>query len=426
MQKQFLYICSIFCIHIAYSMELQTPHIVYNESIANSSLVKKLAEQYPDFSTNQKKKEILSHQSPEITRIHSDTYLHNLDNNTSSTLAAIYNSKSTWLCPNFYSKTYLSPLLDNVSATVATTECVLALHNSSQPKPHYAISLSEGNSFAKHDCGNRGDVYAPIPIAAAYALNKNNLKRILIIDENITLHTQKYYFNHGNGSIFFPKHNPELSALFENKIVIEKQMQEDMNDFFYNPQNSINLAFYNINVDDVERIEDMHPEDAKERKSKIYSLLYHLIPTIFILSGDKNRYEDMAHSLITYITDAAKKIAALSYLERFEQDIKNIKPKLIVSAQNFMAIFEKHRESLPIPSSFAEASADRSPTPSPTHSPRNRPTYSKSASSSSSCSDDEQERRRLRKKLNLAVSSSESATEDNYDAEESSSSHDGI
>jgi hypothetical protein len=152
----------------------------------------------------------------------------------------------------------------------------------------------------------------PIPIAAAYALQEHNdtVKRILVIDENITPNTSEYYFEHGNGSIFFPKNNPELSALFNNKIVTNNHVADELFNFLHNSENKIDLAFYNINIDDVELIENMHPADAKERNLKIWSLFYHFIPTVFIFSGDKENHQDITCSTIESITNIAQKVAS--------------------------------------------------------------------------------------------------------------------
>ncbi|HEX4069262.1 MAG TPA: hypothetical protein VHX42_04135, partial [Candidatus Babeliales bacterium] len=234
------------------------------------------------------------------------------------------------------------------------------------------------------------------------------------------------------------------------------QISKDLNDFLYNSHNNIGLAFYNINVDDIEPIEEMHPNDAKERKSKIYSLLYHLIPTIFIFSGDKNTSQDITDSLTTYISQSAEKVAVLSPSYRFNQEWEHHKEKWMTSTEEVMSFLEKKRSTIPMSpysaeaSSFAKASEDRpegkSPTQSPSFAPSSaessgghgkapegrpnnspRKTATSSQSSSSSCNDLEileYKRKILKKRLELYVSSSSSSkSEDSYDVAETSSSH---
>jgi hypothetical protein len=417
MLKQILYICTVFLTTIAHAMEKPLlPQIVYNKDSTHNSLVQKLSEKFTIMSTCEQN--ILSHESPEISRIHSDEYLQNLDKHPSSTLGAINNSVFTWLCPNVYTKTYLPSMLNNVSTTVAATECVISTHNAPTYKTNYAISLAEGYSFAGHNNGNSGDVYAPIPIAAAYALNKNSdIKRILVIDENLTLNTTEYYFTHGNGSIFFTKNNPKLSALFKDKIITHNHIPYELHDYLHRPDNTIDLAFYNINIDDVEPIEDMHPAHAKERELKIHALFSHLIPTIFILSGDKKKYQDDTYNCITQISNIAENINPLDIIEQKWQQTRD---GCIAAMQNLISFLGKCRAAIPMPSPIP------SPIPSPTQSPRKIPTSSTSLSSS--CSDLEQEQHRLRKKLGYNSSESESdysttESKNDYDAAETSSSN---
>jgi len=390
MLKQILCIHSVFFITIVHAMEPLTPQIVYNKDSTHSSLAEKLSEKFTLTCTQENN--ILSHESPHISCIHSDEYLHNLDKHTSSTLATINNSMLRWFCPNGYSKSYLTPMLNNVSTTVTATECIMTTDTIPKYKPNYAISLSEGYSFAGHDHGSNGDVYASIPIAAAYALNKNNnIKRILIIDENLTFNTTQYYFNRGNGSIFFSKNNPTLAALFKNKIITHNQIPFELQDFLRKPDNKIDVAFYNINIDDVEPIEDMHPADAKEREFKIHTLLSHLIPTVFILSGDKNKYQDDTYALITHIKNIAEKVTPS---DAIEQEWQHTKDDFITSAQNLMFLLEKKYASLPMSSRMQIPYKKNSSSAS-------------SEFSSSSCSDLEEERRRLKRRLDMLNSSSD-------------------
>lgn len=417
-----------------YPMEKHIPHIVYNTKNTIPELETKLTEKFSEKSKCPKKEDALSHQSTEIIRIHSPHYLNNLDRHPSTMLAAINNTFRMSLYPNAYSKTYLPPMLDNVSTTFAATECVIAVNNISQHKPNYAISLAEAYSFAGHNQGNNGDVYAPIPIAAAYALEEHNdsIQRILVIDENITVNTAEYYVKHGNGSIFFPDNNPELSALFSNKIITHNQIPDELWDFLNNPQNKIDLAFYNINIDDIEPIDSLKPADTKERERTIISLLYHFIPTVFILSGDKHTYQNATCSIIEYIAAKAEKFSSFkkndlpynvtplplhnlktTFLQsqpssvpsnNTHQEWEQAKEEFLQSAERLIAYLEK-KYPLPIP------------IPSSTHNLHNYSRYSQS--SSSSLSDLEQERQRLKRKLGLYNSSSTSNND--YESEEISS-----
>ncbi len=318
MQKQILYVSTLLCTITLCAMRQISqpkpiPHIVYNSKDKLHALEAKLTEKFSINSKCPKNEIALSHNSPQISRIHSNDYLNNLDQNTTATLASIDNTFGSWY-PNAYSRSYLPPMLDNVHTTFAATECVVAVEKMTNTKPNYAISLAEGYSFAGHNQGSKGHVYAPIPIAAAYALQEHNdtIKRILVIDESITPNTAEYYFKSGNGSIFFPENNPELAALFNDTIVTNNQIADELWDFLHKPENTINLAFYNINIDDVEPIEGMHPADAKERNLKIWSLFYHFIPTVFIFSGDKNKHEKETYSTIKYIANTAQKIASFN------------------------------------------------------------------------------------------------------------------
>src|SRR5579864_2321118 len=99
MQKQILYVSALFCTTILCAMKQISqpkpiPHIVYNTKDKLHALETKLTEKFSINSKCPKNEYIFSHNSPEISRIHSNDYLHNLDQHPSSTLAAINNSYS--------------------------------------------------------------------------------------------------------------------------------------------------------------------------------------------------------------------------------------------------------------------------------------------------------------------------------------------
>lgn len=396
------------------------PRIVYNTKNKLHALETKLTEKFSINSKCPKKENDFSHNSPEISRIHSNDYLHNLDYHPTATLAEIDNTFGAWY-PNMYSRSYLPPMLDNVHTTFAATECVIAVDKITDLKPNYAISLAESYSFAGHNQGGKGHVYAPIPIAAAYALQEHNdtVKRILVIDENITPNTTECYFKSGNGSIFFPENNPELSALFHNKIITNNQVAEELWDFLHKPENTIDLAFYNINIDDVEPIENMHPADAKERNLKIWSLFYHFIPTVFIFSGDKNKHEQSTYSTIEYIAQTAQKIASFNASREITHAYKAI-PQVTPSASSTSSSSEGNLNQNYTAKQCAESVEKllsclaHYPVPiriiiHPTNHLLSASTESESSSSSSSLSLSglEQKQRKLKKRLGLSCSSSE-------------------
>ena len=403
MQKKIFFIYTLLTIAIN-GMEQKAPqlipHIVYNLKNTPHELERKLTAKFGDKSKCPKKDDALSHTSPEVTRIHASDYLKNLEQYPSTMLAAINNTMRMSLYPNMYSKTYFPPMLDNVSTIFAATECVIGVEKLSQLRPNYAIALGEAYSFAGHSQGNKGDVYAPIPIAATYALeeHKDTVKRILLIDENITLNTMEYYFKDGNGSIFFPKNNPELSALFNKKIITHNQIPDELWDFLHDSNYKIDLAFYNINIDDIEPIQNMYPADAKERERNILALLYHFIPTIFILSGDKNSYQDATCSLIEYIAAKAEKFSSFKKDIDAQKEWANIQYDVKKAAENLMNYLEKH------PLNYTVTDT-------------NSLGINLEGSQSSSLNDHEKEADRLRKKIGISPLSSE--LDSDYNAQES-------
>lgn len=291
-----------------HSMETSTPYIVCdinNINIATidpHSFAMKLAEKFPCIGYNEQ--DIVVHQSPRIACIHSQKYLDNINNHPTAMLSAINNSTVTSLYPNRYSTHQFTQMLNDVTATVIATQRVIDVKDNPECKPNYAISCGQGYSFAGYAQGNHGDAYAAIPIAAAYALNTNVIRRIFVIDDNITEKTRFDYYNSGNGTIFCPQNNADLAALFKGKIITHDNIPSDqLWHFLANPEKSIDLAFYNININDSGMTD--------EREKKILSLFYNFIPTIFILSGDKNRYHTNTCSIIDYIVESAKIIIPL-------------------------------------------------------------------------------------------------------------------
>lgn len=289
MQKQILFVLALCSTNISGMEKQPTPSIVSGDS----------------------HNVILNHTAPNITRIHSKTYLNNIEKHPSAMLSAINNNAFIYFYPNRYSTTYFTPMLKNVTTTMLAAIDVITAIEDRQKNQNYAISLSEGHSFAGHAQGTNGDVYASIPIAAAFALSTQLAKQILVIDENLTPTTTLDYFERGNGSIFYPQNNPELFALFNGKIIThDKITNNDLENFLHDTKNGIDLAFCNINVD--------NPDAADKRKETITSLLHNAIPTIFILSGDKNKHQDSTNALVDYITKTAAECKIDALLSEFQ------------------------------------------------------------------------------------------------------------
>lgn len=229
MQKQILFMCSVFCTTII-AMEKSS----------------KIPLQ-------------LTRQSPEITCVHTHEYLE-------------------WLKQTHNSEKLTFDL--NLVATVlnATNDVINAQKNESL-KPHYSICVIPENYYgAGNSEHNYADSYAIIPIAAAHALKSNLFKRILIIDlfesatKNIPCESDEYYnetheyYTQGNGSLF---------ELFDGKIITSDKIQGHLYYFLENAGKDIDLIFYNI---------DMEIGGLKEIP-RCWILLQKRIPTIFILSG---------------------------------------------------------------------------------------------------------------------------------------------
>jgi len=304
MSKHILLVLTLLILPIN-AMKKQNPYIVYDidiNTVAPDSLAVTLSQKFPCIGYNEQDK--LTHQSPIVKRIHSQKYLDNIDKHPSAMLSAINNNILMSLYPNRYSKTYFEPMLNNVPATLIATERVIYLKDSNRRKPHYTISCGQGYSFAGHAQGTNGDTYATIPIAAAYALNTNAIKQILVIDENLNKGPDavEEYYNNGNGSIFYSKNNPELAAIFDGKITTHDKIQTSSLWRFLNAyNNNTDLAFYNINIDE--------PDIHNERKPNINVLFEKFIPTVFIFSGDKDKHQEASCSIIDYIVKAAEQTA---------------------------------------------------------------------------------------------------------------------
>ena len=279
MQKLILFVCML--LHILLSaMEKQTyrpciciDETFYHKTSLEGHLFAKLAERFSDipYIGFHQKYDMLYHRSPLISTIHSPKYLRALKKNRS--------------------RIDLVLMLKQTSVTVTATKYLLEQLDK-QEFPHYAISLGEGYSFAGYNQSHHGHTYAAIPAAALYALNTQLVKNILVIDENINENGQ-FYYEQGNGSIFFSEENPKLADLFDNKITTFKEMREipQLLDLDYD---NINLAFYNINIEHANKT-------VEKRLLSIANILNKRIPTVFILSGDKNKHSQTVCSIIDYI-----------------------------------------------------------------------------------------------------------------------------
>lgn len=253
----------------------------------------------------------LSHQSPEITRIHTQKYLGWLEEQAQQTATNPDHRPA-------HSYENINIALQNVGATLnATNNLINSIKNKSTLQRCYGIALADPSSFAGNEKTNSGDLYAAIPIAAAYALKTNLFKRILIINEDLDqnpnsvklnrdcenayefiLQTNREHHESGNGSLYFSNNNPELSALFNDKIITRHAIHDTplWNFLHYNSKN-IDLVFYNI-------------DSAKKkccllgdtREPNILALFQKCIPVVFIISGaDHNASMD----IINYIQKTA-------------------------------------------------------------------------------------------------------------------------
>lgn len=169
------------------------------------------------------------------------------------------------------------PELANGSETITAIKTAIALKNCPQSRPICMFSSEQKN---------------PISIATTYALNNETIKRILIIDEDSTAKT--------------------ITTLSSDKKIFHGQLTNTLWNFLYHPDSNpklnidrkntnIDLALYNINV------ERDTSTSAEERNTNIIALLHHLIPTIFIFSGNTDTYKNETKSLTIDITNMEQK-----------------------------------------------------------------------------------------------------------------------
>jgi len=251
----------------------------------------------------------LSHQSPEITCIHTKEYLHWLEEQAHQTAINPDHSPG-------HSYENIKMALQHVGATLNATNDVI--NNAKKPnknlisRPYSCRSFAEAFSFAGNGHPNSWDLYAAIPIAAAHALKTNLFKRILIIDEDLDQDPDSIranyeckdpfqfieerdceYYESGNGSLFYPNNNPELAALFADKIITYDTIQIHNNvllDFLQNKGSDIDLVFYSIDSAKTTKF------DICERQRNMLALFHQCIPIVLIHSdkdddgGDMNKY----------------------------------------------------------------------------------------------------------------------------------------
>src|SRR5579872_850484 len=273
MQKLILFVCML--LHTMLSgMEKQTyspciciDETFYQKTSLEDNLFKTLSKKFSHipYMGLHCECDILFHRSPLISTIHSSDYLQELKKN--------------------HSHINLATMLKQSSVTVVATKHLLEQLDTKEEFPHYVISLGEGYSFAGYNNNHHGHTYAAIPAAALYALNTQLVDRIAIIDEYLNESQNDHLYQQGNGSIFFSQ-NSILADLFDNKVVTLKEIRET--------SQFIDLAFYNINIENSN-------ESVKKRLLSIANLLNKSIPTVFILSGDKNKYFHTVYSIIDYI-----------------------------------------------------------------------------------------------------------------------------
>ncbi len=246
----------------------------------------------------------LTHQSPEITRVHSPEYLQWLEKQ------AKY--KNFIECTPKYASSWkqLKSELRSVRTTLKATRDMVKAKEYGITLPTFAVSFGDSNSFA----GNRRLLinnfhkgrYATIPIAAAYALQTNLFKRILIIDENLNVFNNadidklEEYYRYGNGALFYSPHNEQTSSLFKDKVVNYDKVNYTMLwNFLNNEGKDIDLVFYNIDLD--------NNDDTDQRNPNIFSLFQKCIPVVFIISDHKWHTEELDYTL-RHITRIASKL----------------------------------------------------------------------------------------------------------------------
>jgi len=296
------------------------------------SLLTLLSERHPDILyIGLSSKDVLSHQSknaPEaklLTTVHSEHYLDNIQKHPSIMRSAITNTLLPALYPNKWSHSYFDDMLTQCAVTTVATKVLIDQIDEKKQLPPYIISLSEAHSFAGYEQSDHGNAYGAIPMAATYALNTETIRRLLVIDENLGKKEEiEKYYKQGNGSIFFSTDN-KLSQIFDNKVIVLKEMPaetlwksftdprnvmhemiinkdipvQNILNFINNYHQPIDLAFYNINIEDSNI-------NITTRLTSIASMINKFIPTVFILSGDKNKYKETASILIDYLMNVIK------------------------------------------------------------------------------------------------------------------------
>lgn len=110
----------------------------------------------------------------------------------------------------------------------------------------------------------------PIAQVITYALNNKKLNRILIIDEHATQETNK-----------------ALSLHFKDRIMIhDPQDPEALWKYLYKPDYHPNVKNGNITIDLALYNINMPNNENDTRKRIVNTLLYHMIPTVYIFSED--------------------------------------------------------------------------------------------------------------------------------------------
>lgn len=172
--------------------------------------------------------------------------------------------------------------------------------------------MGGSNSFAGNRRLLRWDddkqAYATIPIAAAYALQTNLFKRILVLDEYITvekyadLDTLEEYYRYGNGALFYSQFKKKTAALFNGKIITQDKINHKILwNFLRTDGQDIDLVFYNIDASKVKHTD--------QRKPNITSLFLKHIPIVFILSDTYNY--NATEYIVKYIAKTASEMSTI-------------------------------------------------------------------------------------------------------------------
>jgi len=112
---------------------------------------------------------------PELLRVHTQRYLSDLKNNTSSVLASITEIGPLSFLPNFLTRRYvLKPMRLATKGTVLASRLAL--------KHGMAVNLSGGYHHAKSDSGGGFCALADIPLAAYDLLDEGKVKKVMVID----------------------------------------------------------------------------------------------------------------------------------------------------------------------------------------------------------------------------------------------------